>query len=45
MKGEGKTGISVDVGVNVGIATFAAAMMGFRVLAFDPVFKNLQRIL
>lgn len=44
MKGEGKTGIFVDVGANVGMATFAAAVMGFRVLAFEPVFENLQRI-
>lgn len=34
----------VDVGANVGMATFAAAVMGFRVLAFEPVFENLQRI-
>ncbi|KAI8570766.1 hypothetical protein RHMOL_Rhmol01G0062300 [Rhododendron molle] len=44
MRGEGKTGIFVDVGANVGMATFAAAVMGFRVLAFEPVFENLQRI-
>lgn len=37
-------GIFVDVGANVGMATFAAAVMGFRVLAFEPVFENLQRI-
>lgn len=28
----------------MGMATFAAAVMGFRVLAFEPVFENLQRI-
>ncbi|CAK9177198.1 unnamed protein product [Ilex paraguariensis] len=44
MKGDGKMGIFVDVGANVGMATFAAAVMGFRVLAFEPVFENLQRI-
>lgn len=41
---EGKKGIVVDVGANVGMATFAAAVMGFKVLAFEPVFENLQRI-
>ncbi|CAK9147122.1 unnamed protein product [Ilex paraguariensis] len=44
MKSDGKRGIFVDVGANVGMATFAAAVMGFRVLAFEPVFENLQRI-
>lgn len=44
MKGEGKTGIFVDVGANVGMATFAAAVMGFRVFAFEPVLENLQSI-
>lgn len=45
MKGEeGKKGIFVDVGANVGMATFAAAVMGFKVLAFEPVFENLQKI-
>lgn len=34
----------VDVGANVGMASFAAAVMGFRVVAFEPVFENLQRI-
>lgn len=43
-QGEGKNGIFVDVGANVGMATFAAAVMGFRVLAFEPVLENLQRI-
>lgn len=37
-------GVVVDVGANVGMAAFAAAAMGFRVLAFEPVFENLQRI-
>ncbi|PIA56146.1 hypothetical protein AQUCO_00700477v1 [Aquilegia coerulea] len=37
-------GYVVDVGANVGMATFAAAAMGFKVLAFEPVFENLQRI-
>ncbi|XAR66898.1 hypothetical protein NMG60_11013271 [Bertholletia excelsa] len=44
MRGAGKTGIFVDVGANVGMATFAAAVMGYRVLAFEPVFENLQSI-
>lgn len=44
MRGEGKKGLFVDVGANVGMASFAAAVMGFRVLAFEPVFENLQRI-
>ncbi|XP_061992354.1 uncharacterized protein LOC133710325 [Rosa rugosa] len=37
-------GLVVDVGGNVGIASFAAAVMGFRVFAFEPVLENLQRI-
>ncbi|KAF5749635.1 hypothetical protein HS088_TW04G01606 [Tripterygium wilfordii] len=37
-------GFVVDVGANLGMASFAAAAMGFRVLAFEPVFENLQRI-
>ncbi|KAH7675629.1 S-adenosyl-L-methionine-dependent methyltransferase protein [Dioscorea alata] len=37
-------GIVVDVGANVGMATFAAAAMGFHVVAFEPVFENLQRL-
>lgn len=44
LRGEEKNGIFVDVGANVGMATFAAAVMGFRVLSFEPVFENLQRI-
>lgn len=40
----GGGGVVVDVGANVGMAAFAAAAMGFRVLAFEPVFENLQRI-
>jgi len=37
-------GIVVDVGANVGMATFAASAMGFRVMAFEPVFENIQKI-
>lgn len=37
-------GIVVDVGANVGMATFAASAMGFGVMAFEPVLENLQRI-
>ncbi|KAG7568064.1 S-adenosyl-L-methionine-dependent methyltransferase [Arabidopsis thaliana x Arabidopsis arenosa] len=44
MRANGKNGIVVDVGANVGMASFAAAVMGFKVLAFEPVFENLQRI-
>ncbi|XP_058081030.1 uncharacterized protein LOC131229166 isoform X2 [Magnolia sinica] len=44
MRGGGRNGIVVDVGANVGMATFAATAMGFRVFAFEPVFENLQRI-
>lgn len=43
-RGEPSGGLVVDVGANVGMASFAAAVMGFRVLAFEPVFENLQRI-
>lgn len=43
-KSEGTDGFVVDVGANVGMASFAAAAMGFRVLAFEPVFENLQKI-
>ena len=43
-KEEGKLGFVVDVGGNVGMASFAAAAMGFRVAVFEPVFENLQRI-
>ncbi|KAL5183557.1 hypothetical protein HKD37_17G047425 [Glycine soja] len=39
-----RMGFFVDVGANVGMASFAASAMGFRVLAFEPVFENLQRI-
>ena len=42
--GERGNGLVVDVGANVGMASFAAAAMGFRVLAFEPVFENLQRV-
>ncbi|KAL3537904.1 hypothetical protein ACH5RR_001270 [Cinchona calisaya] len=46
MKGEkgDKNGIFLDVGANVGMAALAAAVMGFKVLAFEPVFENLRRI-
>lgn len=44
MRSEGKNGVFVDVGANVGMATFAAAVMGFRVYSFEPVFENLQSI-
>lgn len=44
MRASGKSGVVVDVGANVGMASFAAAAMGFKVLAFEPVFENLQRI-
>ncbi|KAF8377503.1 hypothetical protein HHK36_030884 [Tetracentron sinense] len=44
MRADGTDGFVVDVGANVGMATFAAAVMGFRVLSFEPVFENLQRI-
>jgi len=43
-KSEGRDGLVVDVGANVGMASFAAAVMGFRVLAFEPVFENLQKL-
>ncbi|KAJ9163110.1 hypothetical protein P3X46_022815 [Hevea brasiliensis] len=41
---KGRDGLVVDVGANVGMASFAAAVMGYRVLAFEPVIENLQRI-
>ncbi|KAJ0431738.1 putative methyltransferase FkbM, S-adenosyl-L-methionine-dependent methyltransferase [Helianthus annuus] len=44
MRAEGRTGAFVDVGANVGMATFAAAVMGFRVYAFEPVLENLQSV-
>ncbi|XP_021895262.1 uncharacterized protein LOC110812734 [Carica papaya] len=44
MRIKGRDGYVVDVGANVGMASFAAAVMGFQVLAFEPVFENLQRI-
>ncbi|XP_077233541.1 fkbM family methyltransferase isoform X2 [Tasmannia lanceolata] len=43
-RSQGRDGFVVDVGANVGMATFAASAMGFRVFAFEPVFENLQRI-
>ncbi|XP_047964326.1 uncharacterized protein LOC125208872 [Salvia hispanica] len=44
MKARNRQGIFVDVGANVGMASFAAAVMGFKVVAFEPVFENLQRL-
>lgn len=44
LRGKGKDGIFVDVGANVGMASFAASVMGVRVLAFEPILENLQRI-
>ncbi|XP_051131001.1 uncharacterized protein LOC127251379 [Andrographis paniculata] len=44
MRSENRSGVFVDIGANVGMASFAAAVMGFKVLAFEPVFENLQRI-
>ncbi|XVE54419.1 hypothetical protein DITRI_Ditri03aG0079700 [Diplodiscus trichospermus] len=44
LEGKNKDGLVVDVGANVGMASFAAALMGFKVLAFEPVLENLQRI-
>ncbi|GLT26192.1 hypothetical protein SLA2020_012750 [Shorea laevis] len=44
LEGRSRNAFVVDVGANVGMASFAAAVMGFRVLAFEPVFENLQRI-
>lgn len=43
MREAGRVGIFVDVGANVGMASFMAAARGFRVLAFEPV-ENLQRV-
>lgn len=43
-EGTRQRGVVVDVGGNVGMASFAAAVMGFKVLVFEPVFENLQRI-
>ncbi|CAN6304495.1 unnamed protein product [Urochloa humidicola] len=43
-RGGASGGVVVDVGGNVGMASFAAAVMGFRVVAFEPVYENLQRI-
>ncbi|XP_010541922.1 PREDICTED: uncharacterized protein LOC104815280 [Tarenaya hassleriana] len=44
IRGKEKNGFVVDVGANVGMASFAAAAMGFKVISFEPVFENLQRI-
>lgn len=38
------TPVVVDVGANVGMATFAAAAMGFNVLAFEPIVENIQKL-
>ncbi|CAN1801695.1 hypothetical protein LINPERHAP1_LOCUS23071, partial [Linum perenne] len=35
-------GLVVDVGANVGMASFAAAVMGFKVLAFEPLVGRLN---
>nr|CAB3499103.1 unnamed protein product [Digitaria exilis] len=43
-RGDPSGGVVVDVGGNVGMASFAAAVMGFRVVVLEPVFENLQRI-
>lgn len=43
-KEEDVNGVVLDVGANVGIATFAAVAMGFRVVAFEPIMENLVRI-
>ncbi|XP_047158589.1 uncharacterized protein LOC124829166 [Vigna umbellata] len=43
-KSKSKDGLVVDVGANVGMATFVASAMGFQVLAFEPVLENLQKI-
>lgn len=40
---KGKSSI-VDVGANVGMATFAAAAMGYSVLAFEPVLENVHKL-
>lgn len=34
----------VDVGANVGMATFAAAAMGYTVFAFEPVLENIHKL-
>ncbi|GLJ34016.1 hypothetical protein SUGI_0684150 [Cryptomeria japonica] len=39
-----RKGIVVDVGANVGMAAFAAIAMGYKVVAFEAVFENLQRL-
>lgn len=39
-----RTPTVVDVGANVGMATFAAAAMGFKVLAFEPIAENIQKL-
>ncbi|GLJ37271.1 hypothetical protein SUGI_0756060 [Cryptomeria japonica] len=39
-----RKGIVVDVGANVGMAAFVATAMGYKVVAFEAVFENLQRL-
>lgn len=34
----------VDVDVNVGMTSFAVTTMGFQVVEFKHIFKNLQKI-
>eukprot|EP00249_Psilotum_nudum_P010349 c22486_g2_i1 orf=240-1298(+) len=34
----------IDVGANVGMATFAAAAMGYKVIAFEAVLENIQKL-
>lgn len=36
--------VLVDVGAGIGAATFAAAAMGVRVLAIEPIFESVQRV-
>ena len=36
--------VVIDVGANIGMATFAATSMGYNVLAFEPVIENVQKI-
>ena len=36
--------VVIDVGANIGMATFAATSMGYNVLAFEPVLENVQKI-
>jgi hypothetical protein len=34
----------IDVGANIGMATFAATSMGYGVMAFEPVIENVKKI-